>query len=55
MRAASMTRQQSIGWLTGALFFLHAWLLRVAPSVMLEELLRDFSAGTGILGNLPAD
>ena len=53
MRAASMTRQRSISWLTG--FFLHAWLLRVAPSVMLEELMRNFSVGTGVLGNLPAD
>ena len=31
-----------LGWLTGALFFFYAWVMRVAPSVMVEELMRDF-------------
>jgi MFS family permease len=43
-----------LGWLTGALFFFYAWVLRVAPSVMVEELMRDFSVGAAVLGNLSA-
>src|SRR4029450_12179399 len=60
MRAVSMTTQRSfkmlplLGWLTGALFFLYAWVLRVAPSVMVEELMRDFAVGAAVLGNLSA-
>jgi len=42
------------GWLTAALFFGYAWVLRVAPSVMVEELMRDFSVGAAVLGNLSA-
>jgi len=42
------------GWLTAALFFGYAWVLRVAPSVMVEELMRDFAVGAGVLGNLSA-
>jgi MFS family permease len=42
------------GWLTGALFFFYAWVLRVAPSVMVEELMRDFSVGAAVLGHLSA-
>jgi MFS family permease len=41
-------------WATGALFFFYAWVLRVAPSVMVEELMRDFSVGAGVLGHLSA-
>jgi MFS family permease len=40
--------------LTGALFFFYAWVLRVAPSVMIEELMRDFAVGAAALGNLSA-
>lgn len=43
-----------LGWFTGALFFFYAWVLRVAPSVMVDELMRDFSVGAGVLGNLSA-
>src|SRR5439155_10942343 len=43
-----------LGWLTGALFFFYAWVLRVAPSVMVEELMRDFAVGAAVLGNLSA-
>jgi len=43
-----------LGWLTGALFFFYAWVMRVAPSVMVEELMRDFAVGAGVLGNLSA-
>jgi MFS family permease len=42
------------GWLTGAMFFFYAWVLRVAPSVMVEELMRDFAVGAGVLGHLSA-
>lgn len=42
------------GWATGALFFFYAWVLRVAPSVMVEELMRDFAVGAAVLGNLSA-
>ncbi len=43
-----------LGWLTAATFFLYAWVLRVAPSVMVVELMRDFSVGAAVLGNLSA-
>jgi MFS family permease len=42
------------GWLTGAVFFFYAWVLRVAPSVMVEELMRDFAVGAAVLGHLSA-
>jgi MFS family permease len=43
-----------LGWSTGAMFFFYAWIMRVAPSVMVEELMRDFSVGAAVLGNLSA-
>ena len=43
-----------LGWLTGALFFFYAWVVRVAPSVMIEELMRDFAVGAAAIGNLSA-
>lgn len=43
-----------LGWLTGALFFFYAWVLRVAPSVMVDELMRDFAVGAAVVGNLSA-
>lgn len=43
-----------LAWLTGALFFFYAWVLRVAPSVMVEELMRDFAVGAAAIGNLSA-
>jgi MFS family permease len=43
-----------LGWLTGAVFFFYAWVLRVAPSVMVEELMRDFAVGAAVLGHLSA-
>ncbi len=42
------------GWLSGAVFFFYAWVLRVAPSVMVEELMRDFAVGAAALGHLSA-
>jgi MFS family permease len=41
-----------LGWLTGAVFFFYAWVLRVAPSVMVEELMRDLAVGGAVLGHL---
>ncbi len=43
-----------LGWLAGAMFFFYAWILRVAPSVMVEELMRDFNVGAAVLGHLSA-
>ena len=42
------------GWATGALFFFYAWITRVAPSVMIDELMRDFAVGAAAIGNLSA-
>lgn len=36
------------------MFFFYAWVLRVSPSVMVSELMRDFAVGGAILGNLSA-
>lgn len=38
----------------GSLFFFYAWILRVSPSVMVDELMRDFAVGGAIVGNLSA-
>lgn len=35
-------------------FFCYAFLQRVSPSVMVDELMRDFAVGAAILGNLSA-
>ena len=43
-----------LGWLVGSLFFFYAWILRVSPSVMVEELMRDFAVGGAVVGNLSA-
>ena len=39
-------------YLLGMLFFGYAFIQRVAPSVMTEELMRDFSVGAASLGAL---
>lgn len=43
-----------LGWATGALFFFYAWVLRVAPSVMIDEMMRDLAIGGAVIGNLSA-
>ena len=43
-----------LAWATAALFFFYAWVLRVAPSVMITELMRDLALGGAVLGNLSA-
>ena len=50
----SLLSLAGLGWFTGALFFFYAWVLRVAPSIMVEELMRDFAVGGAVLGNLSA-
>ena len=42
------------GWLVAAGFFFYAWVLRVAPSITVEPLMRDFAVGGAIVGNLSA-
>ena len=60
MRAPSTATEDAprllplLGWFTAALFFFYAWVMRVAPSVMVEELMRDFAVGAAMLGNLSA-
>jgi len=43
-----------LGWATGALFFFYAWILRVSPSVMIDEMMRDLAVGGAVIGNLSA-
>lgn len=43
-----------LGWATGAVFFFYAWILRVAPSVMIDEMMRDLAIGGAVIGNLSA-
>ncbi len=43
-----------IAWLVAALFFFYAFLQRVSPSVMVEELMREFAVGAAVLGHLSA-
>lgn len=41
-------------WSLSSLFFFYALVWRVAPSVMVDALMRDFAVGGAILGNLSA-
>lgn len=41
-------------WTIGALFYLAGFYMRISPSVMTSELMRDFQIGAGELGNLSA-
>lgn len=52
--AHPLLRLALFGWATGALFFFYAWILRVAPSVMIDELMRDFAVGAAAVGHLSA-
>ncbi|MBX9946079.1 MAG: MFS transporter, partial [Reyranella sp.] len=52
--AHPLLRLAFYGWATGALFFFYAWILRVAPSVMIDELMRDFAVGAAAVGHLSA-
>ncbi|WP_232315161.1 MFS transporter [Oceanibaculum pacificum] len=41
-------------WMLGSAFFCYAFILRVSPSVMVGELMRDFAVSGAILGHLSA-
>jgi MFS family permease len=41
-------------WATAAAFFFYAWILRVSPSVLVNELMSEFSVGGAIVGHLSA-
>jgi len=47
-------RLLGLGWLLCALFFCYAFVQRVSPAVMVDDLMRDFVVGGAILGNLSA-
>jgi len=49
-----MARAGLIAWAIGSLFFLYGFTLRVSPSVMVDELMREFQVSALILGNLSA-
>jgi MFS family permease len=42
------------GWALAAAFFGYGWALRVSPSVMVGDLMRDFAVGAAALGHLSA-
>lgn len=50
----TISRSGLIAWFLGSLFFFVAFGLRVSPSVMVDELMRDFSVSAAVLGNLSA-
>ena len=52
--ASGAQRLAVLGWLTGSLFFFYAWVLRVAPSVIVDDLMREFAVGAAAIGNLSA-
>jgi len=41
-------------WSSAALFYLYSYFHRVAPSVMVSDLMRDFAVGGAVLGTLSA-
>ncbi len=51
---ARASRHAWLVWAVGALSFGYAFIQRVAPSVMVEDLMRDFAASGAVLGNLSA-
>lgn len=50
----NVTSRAWLIWGLGALSFSYAFFQRVAPSVMVADLMRDFSVGATVLGNLSA-
>jgi MFS family permease len=53
--AASINRSQAIiAFTLGTLFFCYAFVQRVSPSVMTDELMREFAVGGAALGSLSA-
>ncbi len=53
-RGSKVYRVGVASWMLAAIFFFYAWILRVSPSVMVEQLMRDFAIGGAIIGNLSA-
>ena len=49
-----MARAGLIAWAVGSLFFLYGFALRVSPSVMVDELMREFQVSALVLGHLSA-
>ena len=49
-----MSRRGLAAWALGSLFFFYAFVLRVSPSVMVDDLMRDFGVSALVLGNLSA-
>ena len=43
-----------LAWATGAVFFFYAWILRVSPSVIVDELMAELAVGGAIVGHLSA-
>src|SRR5436190_24105200 len=43
-----------LAWSTGAAFYFYPFVHRVAPSVMVDELMRDFAASGAVVGYLSA-
>ncbi len=55
--AAHVSRVHPAAWLMwglGAMMFCHAFFQRVAPGVMIDDLMRDFAIDAAVLGNLSA-
>ena len=49
---SGLQRRAAFAFALGSLFFAYAFALRVSPSVMVSELMRDFAMGAAVLGNL---
>ncbi|MFT5506234.1 MAG: MFS family permease, partial [Gammaproteobacteria bacterium] len=47
-------RKAAVAFALGAIFFGYAFVQRVSPSVMTDELMREFSVGGAALGSLSA-
>ena len=43
-----------LAWAAGAVFFFYAWILRVSPSVIVDELMAELAVGGAIVGHLSA-
>lgn len=55
--ATASARQAVLPWVVwalGAMTFFNAYFQRVTPSVMIDDLMRDFAASAAVLGNLSA-
>ena len=43
-----------LGYFLAAFYFFYAFVQRVAPGIMVDDLMRDFAVGGALLGNLSA-